>query len=79
MSNGANGPQSVEIILNKIVKTNKGYLIGSNHGGITILLDNHIIDKIHEDLKLRDTPTPLLTQEQYKERMAAENMLPEDL
>lgn len=32
-----------------------------------------------KEIKLKETPVPLLTQEQYKERMAMEGILPEDL
>lgn len=32
-----------------------------------------------KEIKLKETPVPLLTQEQYKERIAMEGILPEDL
>lgn len=63
-------------------KTKEGYVVSGNSGEhleFVVFIENQVIDTIYKDFKLRDTPTPLLTQEQYKERMAAEGILPEDL
>lgn len=49
------------------------------HAVMMRLKEGNTLDKIYEEFKLRGTPIPLLTQEQYKERMASENVLPEDL
>lgn len=64
------------------VKTEEGYVVCGDSGEcleFVVFVDNKVIDALYKDFKLRDTPAPLLTQEQYKERMAAEGILPEDL
>lgn len=64
------------------VKEKGGYVVSGNSGEhleFVVFIENQVIDALYKDFKLRDTPTPLLTQEQYKERMAAEGILPEDL
>lgn len=71
-----------EFLVTNAVKTEEGYAVCGNSGEnfeFVVFIKNQVIDTIYEDFKLRDTPTPLLTQEQYKERMAAEGILPEDL
>lgn len=65
-----------------VAKQEEGYVVcgdSGEHLEFVFFVDNKVIDTIYEDFKLRGTPTPLLTQEQYKERMAAEGILPEDL
>ena len=71
-----------EFRVTNAVKTEEGYVVSGNSGEhfeFVVFIENQVIDTLYKDFKLRGTPTPLLTQEQYKERMAMEGILPEDL
>lgn len=71
----------VELVVNGISRDSNGYIFDVYSGGVTakVYVKEEVIDYIYEDFQLRSTPAPLLTQEQYKERMANEGILPEDL
>lgn len=71
-----------EFRVTNAAKTKEGYVVSGTSGEyleFVVFIENQVIDTLYKDFKLRDTPSPLLTQEQYKERMAAEGILPEDL